>query len=943
MSSLGSPSPFFLAGKKKAYEVERSLRFNDGDSAYLNRTPSSTSNRKTFTISWWFKLGTLGTIRAFFGAYDNSTSGNDSYYFSCIISNQGINLGAWTKNWLVTNRLFRDPNAWYHCVLAYDTTQSTADNRVRMYINGVEETSFAQRNNPSQNFDLGWNFSSQMQTIGRVNYLVGSGPYPFDGYMAEFNSIDGLQLTPSSFGETDAVTGQWIPKKYTGSYGTNGFYLNFSDNSGTTATTLGKDSSGNGNNFTPNNFSVAAGAGNDSLEDTPTNNFPTLNPLNINPYSSSGYPSPTFSNGNLTFSTNQNNAVNYAESSFYFPSTGKWYLEVAINNINIGSGLGYLQALTIRSATSGSYYLWWVYSSPYYQINTDSGLVTISAPSNGQVLQLAFDADTGKTWFGNNNTWYLSGDPANGTAMSSPITVIGDDVRFSVSGRSGSAANIVDVNFGQRAFSYTPPTGFQALCSANLPDPTIKLPNKHFDTLLYTGNGSSNHTITGLNFQPDWVWLKSRSAAHNHGLMDAVRGRAEVLFSNSTSDEKTSGASQDLVSFNSNGITVGTPYHLSASNNNGTTIVGWNWNAGDTDGKTYTVKVVSDSGNKYRFDNFGTSAVTLDLAEGGSYVFDLSHSSVDGHPMKFSTTANGSHGGGSTYSTGVTYILDGVEKSEADYVNTTNFNAATSRLLKITVAASAPTLYYFCHYHNLMGGQANTNSTLGSSNFDGTIQSTVKANTTAGFSIVTYTGNGSSGATIGHGLGIAPDALILKRRDGSNSWQVFHQVLGSGKFMDISSSYQAETSSNRWNNTSPTSTVFTVGNNSNVNSNGGTEVAFCFSEVAGYSKFGSYEANNSSDGPFVYLGFEPKWIMMKPIDNSGNWQIYDNKRTLINKDDGNALYADLSSAETSGFSMFDFLSNGFKLRNTGAGGINYTNTYIYLAFAESPFKNARAR
>ena len=276
MSSLGSPSPFFLAGKK-AYAVDRSLRFIDDDSAYLNRTPSSSSNRKTFTISWWFKRGNQGTIQAFFGAYDNSTSGNDSYYFSCIISDQGINLGAWNQNWLATNRLFRDPSAWYHCVVAYDTTQSTADNRVRMYINGVEETSFAQRNNPSQNFDLGWNFSSQMQTIGRVNYLTGSGPYPFDGYIAEFNSIDGLQLTPSSFGETDSITGQWIPKKYTGSYGTNGFYLKFADNSGTTATTLGKDSSGNGNNFTPNNFVTG-----DVVKDTPTNNFCTLNPIGNN-------------------------------------------------------------------------------------------------------------------------------------------------------------------------------------------------------------------------------------------------------------------------------------------------------------------------------------------------------------------------------------------------------------------------------------------------------------------------------------------------------------------------------------------------------------------------------------------------------------------------------------------------------------------------------------
>ena len=127
----------------KDYEIERSLRFNDDDSAYLNRTPSSSSNRNTFTISWWFKLGNLGTARAFFGAYDNSTSGNDGYYFSCSLgSDDKLYFGAWNQNWRATNRLFRDPSTWYHCVLAVDTTQSTADDRIKIYINGIQETSF---------------------------------------------------------------------------------------------------------------------------------------------------------------------------------------------------------------------------------------------------------------------------------------------------------------------------------------------------------------------------------------------------------------------------------------------------------------------------------------------------------------------------------------------------------------------------------------------------------------------------------------------------------------------------------------------------------------------------------------------------------------------------------------------------------------------------------
>ena len=179
--------------------------------------------------------------------------------------------------------------------------------------------------------------------------------------------------------------------------------------------------------------------------------------------------------------------------------------------------------------------------------------------------------------------------------------------------------------------------------------------------------------------------------------------------------------------------------------------VGWNWNAGDSDSKTYTVKVVSDSGNKYRFDDFGTSAVTLDLAEGGTYIFDQSDSSNSGHPLRFSTTSNGTHGGGSEYTTGVT--TSGTPGSSGAYT-------------QIVVAASAPTLYYYCTQHSGMGGQANTNSTLGSSNFDGAIQSVVKANPTAGFSIVSYVGNGQNNTdvTIGHGLGVTPAMVIVKKR-----------------------------------------------------------------------------------------------------------------------------------------------------------------------------------
>ena len=272
MSSLGSPNPFFIA-EKKAYEIERSLRFNDGDSAYLNRTFGSGGNRKTYTISAWVKLAAqeLNPRHIFSRFTGTNDAGTLSLYVN---SDDHIYFTGWSTVHLKSSRKYRDPTAWSHILLAVDTTESASSDRIKLYFNGELQAN-STYNAPSQDADTAINEASAEHRIGNIN---GSGNY-FDGYMAEINFIDGFQYDPSYFGKTDPVTGQWIPKKYTGSYGTTGFYLNFSDNSGTTATTLGKDSSGNGNNFTPNNFSVSAGEGNDSLEDTPTNNFPTINPL----------------------------------------------------------------------------------------------------------------------------------------------------------------------------------------------------------------------------------------------------------------------------------------------------------------------------------------------------------------------------------------------------------------------------------------------------------------------------------------------------------------------------------------------------------------------------------------------------------------------------------------------------------------------------------------
>jgi hypothetical protein len=886
------------------YEVERSLRFNDDDTAYLSRDFGSGGNRKKWTFSAWIKRGNLGGSAGEMRIFGGDT--NASHIF--ITSNDALTWdvaapGSSASANLTTTQLFRDVSAWFHLVCAFDTDNSTANNRMRIYINGTEVTSFGTRTNPSSGYALNAinaDGDRATHTLGYRTSAQGSAGMEFDGYMAEVHFIDGQQYDASYFGETDVITGQWNPKKYVGSYGTNGFYLNFSDNSGTTATTLGKDSSGNGNNFTPNGFSVAAGAGNDSLEDTPTNNFCTLNRLHKDSNT-------TLSNGNLQAAGSSATDYNTNTQGTFAQSSGKWYYEAVCDSTGVSNGLSMIgwAVTTLRfsdNPTGANSAVGYRPNKGDYIDFSGNNLTGKPTTSTGTVIQIAIDFDAGKIWFGSGGTYFESGDPSAGSNEARTFTA-GTELAPVV--RSLSAT--YTFNFGQRAFSYTVPTGFKALNSANLPDPTIKLPNKHFDTLLWTGTAAS-HTLTGLNFQPDWFWAKARSVAYHNTLMDSVRGVDRQLWSNRSNDEQTN--ANFLTSFNSNGLTLGdNSSGTGATNTNGHTYVGWNWNAGDTDGKTYTVTVVDDSGNKYRFDGFGTSAVTLDLAEGGTYIFNY----PSAHPFRFSTTADGTHGGGSEYTTGVTH------------------NSSTQ--VTIVVAASAPQLYYYCASHSGMGGAVNTNSTLGSSNFDGSIQTTAKVNASAGFSIVTYTRNGSS-ITVGHGLGVAPKIYIRKRRDSTDNWIAYNTILDGSMDYLVLNATDAKVDSSL---TVPTSTKF-------YDDGSGNMVVYAFSEVAGYSKFGSYTGNGNADGTFVFTGFRPAWVMIKNTVSGHNWHIYDSARSTSNP----ALvtiYAnrDLDEENNTSVTPFDILSNGFKIRSTWNDTNQSGSSIIYLAFAESPFKNARAR
>jgi hypothetical protein len=1047
-----------------AYEISRSLRFEAGDSANLSRTPSVSGNRKTWTWSSWIK-----------GPFNDpsfprilNVEGPSAGFRTVVRLTDGSQLQAYSYDgsdfqWLLTTaQLFRDPSAWRHLLIAFDTTQATSSNRVKIYVNGVQVTTFATATYPSLNFEAAVNHTSP-HTIG--------GGQPLSAYLAEIFLLDGIATDPSSFTTTDATTGQLIPTEYIGSYGgvsvatatgalpifnttdtygavkgtgtrtdsnasslslcvpmgtsgglsltdeqptgrtsssstltntsvtsstsvskfyggsanfngttsklttsatsdflfgtgdftvegwfnlavtrdypfileigahaaadsiafmvnstgygtclysgafygsgafvqlnqwshiawvrrsgtlyiyingtlsstaaftnnltgttngvvigtthsgssiyffeghiqdlrvykglgkyssnfsvvtpSNGFHLPFSDNATTAA--LGTDTSGNGNTWTVNNFSVTAGVNNDSTTDTPTSygtdtgvggevrgNYCTGNPLAIG--------GGTLSNGNLDYvrvSDPSGNTIGKVMTTFA-TNSGKWYFEFTIATASTSSA-----AIGVTSNIQGSIanvggtnyvgigayeYVWRAMGST---INNGNFASYGTAASNGDVIACAFDVDAGKIWFGKNGTWFNSSSPSAGTSPAfsgftgtvMPIFGLGT----ASAGFDGNGS----INFGQRAFAYTAPSGFKALVDTNLPAPVVAKPNTVMDVKLYTGNGGTQ-SITGLNFNPDFVWLKSRSSgSYSHNLYDAVRGATKILYSDSTSSENTD--ANGLTAFNSDGFSLGS---TAATNASSTTYVGWAWDA-------------------------GTSTVT---------------------------------------------------------------------------------------------------------NTAGSITSQVRANPSAGFSVCTFTGNSTGGATVGHGLGVTPQFILVKSRSNSYNWCVYAKAANSGNgqnggfYLNRTDAWTSD--SGFWNNTAANSTTFTLGAGFAVNDSGATYVAYAFAPVAGYSSFGSYVG--SSDNPFVYLGFRPKWIMIKctSTDNGYTfWDINDATRSPYNTL-SNTLCANLSDAEDSaniGNPYIDFLSNGFKLRTGGSAKNISGQTYVYSAFSESPFQYARAR
>ena len=782
------------------FQIDQSLMFNSGDQTFLSRTTGTATN--TFTFSTWLKRGDI-------------SAGDFQYIFASGASGLAIGKasgGVLEDRFYVhdgsantqADPLIRDPSSWYHVVLSANSGTGV------LYINGESVKTGISVASLST--------GSGLTRIGRF----GDGNFYLDGYLAETHLVTGSALTPTSFGETKNDI--WVPKDYSGSYGDDGFKLTYANSSD-----IGADSSGENHNFTSNSFQP-----DNVVSDSPTKNFATLGAQPIVNH--------TLSEGRLK-TTNSTTNHGGTTATFNYPTTGKWYHEVTIlaetDDKGQGVGIGNQRA---RSQTQwGNFVNVVAYLSDGTKHQVGGYASYGTAHAVGNIIGVAYNADDQELEF------YRA--TAAGQTASSQGTITTAQMDGLV-----DFANLTPVafgrqvtqtfNFGQSTFNGTDgsgslPTGFSALNTANLANPAIdpaddETPDQYFDTKLYSGN-SSTHVITGLQFQPDFVWIKARTEDISHALFDVLRGTSSVNTTNTAL-----GSDRADAEGNTNGV-------LSSFNSDGFTL-----DRGNSGNNNLKEVLTNRSGENY---------VAWTWKAGGS---------------------------GSSVSAG-----------------------------SISTGPNVPS-----------------------------IASTQSVSTETGFSIVSYQGNGTNDATVQHGLSQKPELSIIKNRSAnSTNWDVSFEGITGGTSLNLDTT--ADVFTPTLGNHERGTQVLTLKDGSSgrtrVNTNGQNYIAYCFHSVDGYSKISIYKGNGSSDGTFVFTGFRPAWLIIKRFDGGAeSWNIVDKKRNPFNGAK-TLLRADLLNDEDDATNGIDLLSNGFKVRDN-IGNYNTNDAdYLYMAFADQPFKYSNAR
>ena len=928
----GQAQQFFEAAAAQAggssYEIERSLRFNSGDSAYLNKTLSS-GNRRTWTLSFWVKRAIGSTTDGIFTAYNGSIS-EDNYAIVQFYSDDTLHVTYAYASYKSTNRKFRDPSAWYHIVVVVDTNNSTASDRVQIYVNGEKETSFSTTHDPDLGQELAFNQACP--------HYIGSevGQFYSDCYYAEMHFIDGQALAPTAFGEFDS-TNNWIAKEYTaGSYGSNGFYLKFNDNS--SAAALGTDSSGNSNTWTVNNITAK---GNNWNQDQIWSN-------------------------SLTASSGLSGATNAFDGDV---------------STRAQSALGSYQTLTFGPSTGVSF-------TSTLEVYCDQGSSTPTASWNGNTVNPGGGAWV--TVFSGSGT-IDSSTPLliNTQGASQYATLKGGRLDGTIlfdTGVLDSLAKDIDSLIDT-------PTDYVAGSGNNGGNYCTLIPLKNAQTLSngnldVVGGSSWQRSVGSLGmFSGKYYWEYTITASNEH-LIGVGPVDMQLSGNLGAGSPPGSGYGTELGFVNGTGANgswsntgasgAGDIIGIAFDADNGNMYVYKNGTALNGGIASHTglvmpqIPVVSLNGSsRSGVINFGqrpfaytpptdyvslcTTNLTDPTISDPSTAMDALLYTGDGQSSKAVTGYGFSPGflwikeRSSTSDHGLWNTVVGSSKylssnsTAAEFTTTTELNSIDSA--GFTVGSSSMTNENSQTYVAWAWETGDTTTTVAKdangTNLPGATCE-YRANTTNGFSVVKVADPQSNEARV-HGLGVAPDFFICKSTASADSWHTYWKVLGRSYYINLNGTGPAS-SSDQFGSQEPDSTYFYVKSNtgSGANKSGGM-VYYLWNAVNQYSAFGEYLANGNADGPFVFTGFRPKWILFKMRSGSGNWRLMDTSRDLINPCDAQ-LYPDNTDAESSSTAHeVDYLSNGFKVVTSHPAMNSSGQYYLYAAFAEHPFKSARAR